>query len=100
MDYEQIGTAYSVVQAAHLAVQLPSDSRVKLAIEPKLAWDIDHQLLARIEFWLHMLCYRDSKDAKHKRNVPELFNPFDKETKKKEPTVAVTREELKKLFNH
>ena len=69
-------------RAADLAVMLPSDSRVMRAICPEAGWSTTDYLLSAIEYWLHVLVWRETKDAKAKRNEPVQITPVKNIVKK------------------
>jgi hypothetical protein len=67
-----MGKTYSVLDAAELVAQLPSESRVLRAIEPSMEWDIDSYLLASIEYSLRVLIWMQTKDAQKGVNRPKM----------------------------
>lgn len=71
LDYRGI----SARRAADLAVMLPHESRTMKKINPECAWTDAERLLSRIEYWLHVIVWRESEDARARRNCPEMITP-------------------------
>lgn len=69
-------------RAAGLAVMLPSDSRTMKAIDPAAGWSRTDHLLSLIELWTHVMVWRETKDAKSKRNVPVQITPSVEQNKR------------------
>ena len=78
LNLDGMGVDYSIAHAADLAACLPSDSCCGIAEEPLNEWTIDKQLLALIEFWTHGWVWAHTKDAKRKKNMPQLRIPQPK----------------------
>lgn len=68
-------SSVSARKAADLAVMLPGESRVMRALDPAAGWGVSECLLSLAEYWLHVLVWRETKDAKARRNVPERITP-------------------------
>ena len=75
LNLDGMGTDYTVLHAADLAACLPRDSCCGVAENPINEWTIDRQLLALIEFYSHAWLWAHTKDAKRKKNVPQLRIP-------------------------
>lgn len=54
---------------------LPRESRTARRMNPDLEWNSESYLLSNIEYWAHFLAWAQTKDAKHKRNVPKPIDP-------------------------
>lgn len=80
LNLDDMGASYSALHAADLAANLPPDSCCGRAEDPMNAWTDERQLLALIEYYLHTWLWWHTKDAKHRRHVPELRIPSEKET--------------------
>lgn len=96
LDIDEIGRSITVFRAADLAAMLPRESRIVKAFNPDAEWNLETSLLSRIEFWTHILAWKDSKDAKAKRNVPELISP-DK-TSARQPAYSAPVDEYAELL--
>lgn len=97
LDLDGMGVDFSLIHAAFLCAELPKESRVMRELNPELQWGYDLQMLSLIEQNIRVLIWKDSKDAKHKKNYPKLIEPFKQKTK--ENTKAVSIEELNRVLN-
>lgn len=79
----------SIWRAADLAAALPLESRCMKLLDPLHGWTIRDEIASRIEYWLHVLVWRDTEDAKWKRNVPEQITPKQEKTEKQEFAIPV-----------
>ena len=84
--------------AADLAVMLPRGSRTMRAVNPSNEWSTTEHLLSLIEFWLHVLVWRETKDAKYKRNVPQQITPQKPKKKQQEAEFTAPVEEYAALL--
>ena len=87
---------------------LPASSNFIKAAYPDSKWPVDQMmLLSRIEYELAILIYRDTKDAKAKRNRPKQILPpaaqkIAEQENKNSQTIkgyAMPIDELNKMFN-
>lgn len=97
LNIDDLGSSLSVLHAAALCAELPSNSRIIKAINPKAAWDEEKRLLALIEYWVHLNVWAKSKDAKSKRNKPKIIEPKGKE--KQKDIAAVSSEKLDEILH-
>lgn len=75
LDLADMGRGYSARHAAALCAQLPAGCRLLAPEGPPDPWAPTDYLLANIEFYLHVLCYRGTEDAKRGLNAPEPVEP-------------------------
>lgn len=71
LNIDGMGTDYSYSHAAVLVTQLPSNSRVSIAIDPDSAWEAQTWFLSYIEYDLRVLAWQNTKDAQKGRNKPK-----------------------------
>lgn len=83
LNLDGMGHGYSIEHAACLAAQLPRESRTIRAISPAAAWGWTENLLANIEYWLHVLAWTKTKDGEKGRNKPQRIDPSDTEEERK-----------------
>lgn len=66
-------------EAAELITQLPASSRLVRAESPETEWPDERVYLSLIEFWLHVLVWRDAKRStrgpKPEPLVPKAAKP-------------------------
>lgn len=88
-------------EAAELVTRLPASSRLARAEAPESAWPEDHVYLARIEFWLHALLWRDARRSSRGPRpdllVPDALAP--KGDARRIRGVAMTTSEIDALFH-
>jgi len=70
-----MGYQYTVLHAADLAAQLPTNSRCMRALEPALDWGRQDHLLAEAVNMLRLLVWAQSKDGYNGRNRPQMIQP-------------------------
>lgn len=79
LNIDGMGTDYSMLHAADLAVQLPRDSRTFRAGNRELEWTDRDYMLWSIEYSLRVLRWQPTKDGQKGRNKPKpLPTPRDR----------------------
>lgn len=73
-----------VLRAADLAASLPVESRCMKLLDPLGGWTLGDEILSRIEYWLQVIVWRESKDAADGRNKPEQITPKKQEKRKED----------------
>ena len=94
LNLDGMGEEYTFLHAADLAVQLPSNSRTFVAIDPDNLWTLETRLLAIIEFRANVIGYylRHGKGDK-----PKLL--FDNKQTKPKDIEPMTIDEVKEFLS-
>lgn len=75
LNIDRVGRDYSTVHAADLAVMLPSNSRVYLAINPDNAWTLEAQLAAAMANAARDLVWLEADTKRRRSNRPKPIGP-------------------------
>jgi hypothetical protein len=70
LNIDGMGVDFTVLHAADLAAQLPSDSRTFKAENIELEWTDSDYMLWSIEFSLRVLRWQNTEDGRKNRNKP------------------------------
>ena len=71
LNLDSMGRDYSLLHAATLSAQLPSESRIKRIYEPSYKWSDADYMLRSIEHSLRVLAWQQTKDGQRGRNIPK-----------------------------
>lgn len=82
LNLDSMGEEYTFLHAADLTTQLPSNSRTFVALNPDNLWTLEAQLLAIIEFRIHVIEYRLRRGKGEK---PKPLFAHKKQSKEIEP---------------
>lgn len=98
LDLNQIGKTFSVMHAAVLATQLPTNSRTFAKEWPEMTWSEDTYLLSRLEHLMRIQIWSQSKDAQKGRNFPEPLDTPGKTKRMQERLENTNIHELDKAL--
>ena len=93
-----MGETFSLSHASCLYAQLPKESRVYRRQSENDGWNDTEHLLVNIEYYLQLLLWRDSKDAKHKRNVPKPHKSPREQMEIRKKLDMSSKEEIDKIL--
>lgn len=84
-------------RTCELVVQLPNDSRIKVAQDDSLQWDVQTYFLRSIEYYMRVVAWQNTKDgqSKNPKGTPEpILSSWELPQKKVIKTEFMTNEQL------